>query len=195
MPTAHSLRPSGADLFERLSLEALLARYGSGRRRERIEPIYRSMLAEAGRLASPAALLAEVGMEAAGPSLQWIPPQPVALVLGVCTLGACVDERIHELMETSLAAAAVLDEIASLGVRRLTAQAHALVRAEAEARGLKSGAPYRPGLGRCPLEAQRMVFEYVPARDIGVSMNEHLLMTPPKSTSLVIPLYPTTMQA
>ncbi len=67
---------------------------------------------------------------------------------------------------------------------------HRKVRREAERRGLKAGPAYRPGIGRWPLDTQRVLFALLPAARIEVSLDEHLLMRPVKTISVIIPLRP-----
>jgi hypothetical protein len=192
MQAVQTHRGGAADWLAALPLEKFLARYDNERRRRRVEPVYRAMLAEASRLAAPAAMHAQVPAEQVPELAGWLPPGPVAVVLAVCTAGAKFDERTRELLAGALAEAAVLDEISTALVRLVTNTTHQSIRAEAQTAGLKTGAPYRPGLGRCPMEAQRTIFGRLPAQDIGVTLHEGGLMHPAKTTSLVIPLFRST---
>jgi hypothetical protein len=175
----------------RLPLESFLARYGQGKRRDRVAPRYQAMLAEAERLAAPATIHLEAGVSQVASLSPWLTPEAVSVVLAVLTLGEPLDDEISRLSNNGeLAWAVVLDEVAVAMIRALTRELHAAIRAEAAGRGLKAGPAFRPGLGRWPIETQREVFAHLPAHEIGVRMNSHLVMQPPKSVSLIIPLLP-----
>lgn len=172
----------------RLSLESLLKRYKEPRKRQRWEPFYRTLLAEAERLSRPAALYDEFSLADVPELSPWLPPQTSGVVLAVCTLGPGVEAYLKELANSDMVSAVILDEIILALVTALTRQIHTSIRNEVQPRGLKAGAAYRPGVGRWPMETQRTVFVRLPAHKIGVTLDDHLWMTPAKSTSLIIPL-------
>jgi hypothetical protein len=82
----------------------------------------------------------------------------------------------------------VLNEVAIEWLRSLVMQLHQALRREMAARGRKAGPTYRPGVGRWPLETQRVVFAHLAAETIGVTLDEHLMMLPILSNSLIIPV-------
>lgn len=172
----------------RLPLESLLRRYKEPRKRQRWEPFYRTLLAEAEKLSVPAALYDEFSLAKVPELLPWLPAQTSGVVLAVCTLGPQIEAYLKELVNTDMVSAVILDEIILAMVTALTRQIHASLRNEVQLRGLKAGAAYRPGVGRWPLETQRTIFARLPAHKIGVTLDEYLWMTPSKSTSLIIPL-------
>lgn len=172
-----------------VSIERLLHRYRAVERRERLRPLYELMLEEAQRLAQPATVQAEFAADTLvelAPSFQ---PGTQAAVLAVCTIGHRVEEGIADLFEQNEPhLGMILDEICLQLVSGMARALHAGVRASARARGLRVGPPYRPGLGRWAMEAQRAIFSRLPAGEIGVMLSEELIMRPLKSTSLIIPL-------
>lgn len=172
----------------RLSTEQFVERYGSGPRREWAEVVYQAMLQEAERLSHPGSLYAEYSLEEVQALVPWLPQGSLAVVLGLCTLGFEVEKRIRELFEDEAASAVVLDEICLALVSAMARQIHHTVRRRAEDDGLHAGPPFRPGLGRWPLEAQHTLFARLPAQEIGVSLDDNLVMKPAKTTSLIIPL-------
>ena len=115
--------------------------------------------------------------------------ETTAVVLALCTLGPGVQMRIEELSQSDLLAAVVIDELTLAWVTAITRQIHGSIRSEVQARGLKAGPAFRPGLGRWPLGTQHTVFSRLPAQIIEVSLTEDLVMMPRQSTSLIIPLY------
>lgn len=172
----------------RLSLDSLLKRYKAPKKRQRWEPFYRTLLAEAERLAKPAALYDEFSLADVPELSPWLPAGTKAVVLAVCTLGPPVETYLKELVNSDMLSAVILDEVILALVTALTRQIHTSLRSEIQPRGLKAGAAYRPGVGRWPLATQRIVFAHLPAHRIGVTLDQHLWMTPAKSTSLIIPL-------
>ncbi len=171
-----------------VSLERLLKRYGDGKRRARMEPIYRSVLSETVRISEPAAVYDEFQLGDLPELWPWLPLETTAVVCGLCTLGPDLQRHINEVSQTDIVSAVVFDEITLACVTAVTRQIHGLVRSEAQERGLKAGAAYRPGLGRWPIETQRTVFGRIPAHRIGVTLNEQLVMMPKQSTSMIIPI-------
>jgi hypothetical protein len=172
-----------------ISLERLLKRYGSGKRRERMEPIYRAMLAEVEDLSTPEAIYEEYPLDALAELSPWLYEDTAAVVLGLCTLGPKLQLRINELSSKDMLSIVVMDELTLAWITAITRQLHGLIRLEAQGRGLKAGPAYRPGLGRWPLEVQQTVFSKLPAEAIGVMLTDDLVMLPRQSTSLIIPLY------
>lgn len=172
----------------RLSVEPFLARYKNERRRRNIAPLYEAMLAEVKHLASPTTVHGEYPLDEVSELGAWFLPGSVAVVFGICTVGQKLERRIKELFQDEPHEAVVLDEIGVEIVRGLARDLRAIVKGRAAARGLKAGPGYRPGIGRWPLEAQRVLFARLPAGEIGVELNENLIMTPTRSISLIIPL-------
>jgi len=177
------------ETINNISLERLLKRYGSGKRRERMEPVYQAMLAEVEDLSAPEAMYEEFPLEALVELSPWLYEDTTAVVLGLCTLGPGVQMRINELTRKDMLSVVVMDELTLAWITAITRQVHGMVRSETEARGLKAGPAYRPGLGRWPLEAQRTVFSKLPTEFIGVTLTDDLVMLPRQSTSLIIPLF------
>jgi hypothetical protein len=173
----------------KISIERLLRRYGSGKRRERMEPIYEAMLSGVEDLASPEAIYDEFSLEVLSDLSPWLYQDTIAVTLGLCTLGPAVQLRINQLIREDMLSVVVMDEITLAWVTAITRQMHRMIRSAAEERGLKAGPAYRPGLGRWPLETQRIVFSHLPTQAIGVTLSEDLVMLPRQSTSLIIPLY------
>jgi len=171
-----------------LSLEWLLRRYTTSRRRRRLEPIYAAMLDEFKQLSRPRAVYDERPLSEVIELAEWAQNTTVAVAFVICTLGAPLDRRARELIQEDLAAAVILEDIALAGVTAVTRDIHSTIRQQAQTRNLKAGPAYRPGLGRWPMETQRTVFACLPGAEIGVALNERLFMEPMNSTSLIIPI-------
>jgi hypothetical protein len=174
--------------FPDLSVETFLKRYGDGKRRAKMEPVYQDMLDEARRLSRPQAMHGEFSLAEVTDLTGWLAPDTVSVVLGLCTLGQPIAAHIYDFSKNDMVSAVVLYEITLKVITALTLDVHASIRTRMQARGLKAGPAYRPGLGRWPLETQGTVFACLPAQQIGVTLNEHLIMAPTKSTSMIIPI-------
>lgn len=172
-----------------IPIARFLHRYRSAKRRERLRPLYELMMEEARRLAEPATVQAEFAAESLvelAPSFQ---EGTRGAVLAVCTIGSRLEQEIVELFaQDEPHLGMILDEICLQLVSGMARALHAGVRQSALTRGLQVGPPYRPGLGRWPMEAQRAIFNRLPAEAIGVTLDNYLMMHPLKSTSLIIPL-------
>jgi cobalamin-dependent methionine synthase I len=167
-----------------------LKRYKDHKKRQKWEPIYRELLAQAERLAAPAAIYDEFLLAEVTDLTAWLSADTAAVVLALCTLGQPIEAYFKELSQDDLLAAVIFEEIILAWITAFTRQIHAAIRNQGRTRGLKAGPAYRPGVGRWPLTTQRTVFACLPAYQIGISLNEQLWMTPSKSTSLIIPLIP-----
>lgn len=171
-----------------LDVENLIKRYKRPGAKERWRPTYQELLNDAERLAEPAVLCQEYALDEVDELHEWMPVQSSSVVLGVTTLGKTLDDHVNELNNTDMISAVILNEITLAMINAMTRSLHSAIRNETQTRGLKAGPAYRPGVGRWPLSTQEVVFRHIPAQDIGVSLDEYLLMRPIKSTSLIIPI-------
>ena len=121
-------------------MELLLKRYKQPRKRQRWEPFYRTLLAEAERLSRPAALYGEFPLADVPELSPWFPAGTSGVVLAVCTLGPEVEAHLKELANSDMVSAVILDEIILALVTALTRQIHTSVRSEVQPCGLKAGA-------------------------------------------------------
>ena len=171
-----------------LPIEPFLKRYGEGRRRRKMEPVYRAMLDAAAALCKPVVLHEEFSVTAVPELADTVSADTKSVVLAICTLGADTETEVRALIEDEPAQAFVLDEIALAWIVALTRDVHRSIREQKQAQGLRLGAAYRPGLGKWPLSLQETIFQLLPAADIDVILNEQLVMIPKMSTSLIMPV-------
>ncbi len=169
-------------------LDKFLKKYGEGRRRRNMELLYQKLLEEAGQHAQPRFMF-EAFPPAAVPDLQsYLSADSQGVVLGVCTLGHALHERLAVLGKEDSLAEYVLNEIGIEWLRRMVRELHQALRQSYAQQGLKLGPTYRPGVGKWPLETQRTIFSLLNTGPIGVSLDEHLFMLPILSNSLIIPV-------
>ena len=158
------------------------------RRRQKLVEAYCEGIATAEKLAEPKGIYVHSTQQACNELSHWLPENATAAYFGLCTLGDELDRYFRNLVENDLASASVLNEVALAWIVNITQDLHQRVRDEVGQNGLKTGAAYRPGLGRWPLDVQKTVFAELPAEQIGVCLSESLVMKPGFSTSLVIPI-------
>jgi len=161
----------------------------SGRRNSkntRLAAVRNAELAEAGRLIDPSAAYARLEAD----DIVRLPERlrvafqgAQAAVAVVCTIGEGLEKHSRELFDSSeYAHGWFLDLIGTLAVTRLAdAAARELVGDEAGARWAPGDDREDPGM-----EAQRLLFDLVPARMIGVRLSDHNVMLPVKSLSFFI---------
>lgn len=137
--------------------------------------------------ASPAAMLHAGGETLLAPRL--LPPagRLTALACAACTLGSKVEARVRALfIERRASLAMALDELANEWLFEVSRRAQDRMHADVARRGLSMSGELRPGDPGLDLEAQPAVLRLAGAEAIGVRVNEHMLMHPHKSTSMVL---------
>lgn len=172
-----------------IDLEDMLRRYKTPRRRKKMTKIYTDMLAVVAEHARPQAILEEFTRAELSKLAEWLKPETEAACLAIITLGPELDTQIDQITADDIAAGAVATEVSLAWITTIAQEVRQTAKQGIGDRPLKVGPAYRPGIGRWPLtEAQDVVFSKLDAAAIGVTINEFKLMTPNKSTSLIIPL-------
>lgn len=173
-----------------IHLEKFLRKYTRERSRKKVLPLYEKMMAEVATLAVPNVVFDYFSDDLVRTLNVNLPKKADGVVLAVCTLGKAVDERYFALVEEDeLALTAVLDEIALAWIVALTKSLHQSIREQAKPYHLKVGPAYRPGIGRLPIDLQKIIFKTLPVESIDVSLSEELVMHPIRSTSLIMPVF------
>lgn len=164
------------------SLDPLLKRYQG--RRPAIADMYRQMYSLAETLARPQQ--AQRTLPAASlPALAAFLPGAEQIMVGVCTIGPAVEERVEQLFSSDPVAAVILDEIGTYWVKALARDMHDGVRAVARAAGAKASPSYRPGIGRWPLALHQVIMAHVDAEAIDLYLAGDMLL-PQKSISMIV---------
>lgn len=108
------------------------------------------------------------------------------LYVGVCTLGAALDERIREHRERGdYLEMLLLDELGSWAVDNVRQQLYGRVEAELAPTGRRVSSPVSPGESAWPIREQRIIFKLVAADALGISLDSRNMMSPQKSLTLV----------
>lgn len=163
-------------------LEPLLSPYVG--RRPAIVESYHTMYELAGELARPQQerrLLPAAEL----PELAARLPGAEQIMLGACTLGPALEERVKQFFDEDPVAAVILDEIGTVWVKLLARQMHEELRASASAAGLQASPSYRPGIGRWPLSLHRLVLDHLDAAALGLSLLGDSLL-PQKSITMIV---------
>ncbi|MFT5194032.1 MAG: hypothetical protein ACI85U_001038 [Candidatus Promineifilaceae bacterium] len=172
-----------------VNLEDMLRRYKTPRRRKKMTKIYTDMLAVMLEHARPQAMFQEFDRADVAELEEWLNPETAAVCLGLVTLGPGLDKQTEALSADDVLAGAVVTEVALAWIGQLAKQVRTKANERIGDRPLKVGPGYRPGIGRWPLaQVQDLLFQKLDTAAIGVSLDEYKLMTPNKSTSLIIPL-------
>lgn len=174
--------------FPTPSIDKLLAKYKTERRRKRMRPIYTAMQEAAISTAKPEIWLERFRLDQLDELAPYTAEGTEGYFLGLCTLGAGLDEKIHLIGQEDIAAAAVIEEVALAMIVTLTNGMRATAAELVTAEGLKVGPAYRPGVGRWPIELQTLIFTHLPTEEIGVTLSEFMVMSPSKSTSVIVPV-------
>jgi len=109
------------------------------------------------------------------------------VALAVCTIGSLLDERASQLFAQGNAPAAlILDGVGTVAVGDVTKQIDTMACQQATERGMTAGPRFSPGSVGWAISDQKVLFELLPAEEVGVSLNDHLVMVPLKSVSFVV---------
>lgn len=112
-----------------------------------------------------------------------------SVVVAVCSIGAFLEEAASECFAEDPAMAVALDAFGSAAVDLVASAMCERVDAQAEAEGLRTTVPLSPGLVGWPVAGgQRQIFSLVDCPSAGINLTAGFMMTPKKSTSMVIGL-------
>ena len=109
------------------------------------------------------------------------------LLVGVCTVGQAISQRIQALQEErEMLQGMLLDSLASWAVDAVRGQLCYLVEQDATRQGRRVSAPMSPGESEWSVEDQAILFSLLDASQIGVSLSTSMVMHPLKSLSIII---------
>ena len=112
-----------------------------------------------------------------------------ALAVAVCTVGPEIDKVIEDSFGAGdYLEGMIADVVGNRAVEDVANKCARLICAEARELNLSAGSQISPGYGAWDTSGQRPVFEMLDPAPIGVSLNEHCMMSPKKSISFVAPL-------
>jgi len=107
----------------------------------------------------------------------------------ICTIGKSLEKQVERLTNRGeLTRAVILDAIGSVAAESAAEHLNQVIADEAKKKKLYSSNRFSPGYGGWKLEAQRFIFDLLPAEKIGVRLNRSFMMIPRKSISFAINL-------
>ena len=114
-------------------------------------------------------------------------PEAKELAAVVCTIGLRLEKKVaYYFSKKEPLRGLLLDGIGSASVDCLAYEACQFVRREALSRGYQTSSPLNPGMPGWSISEQWRLFKLVPAGQIGVHLTPLAIMSPRKSTSMVI---------
>jgi hypothetical protein len=120
-------------------------------------------------------------------------PEPIQgaefFAFALCTVGDLIEGGIRALNARGKPVEAlILDAVGSAAVSELAEAVACEIAQWARGMGYGVSRAFEPGAGatRWPLGNQKLVFEHLPAQEIGVTLTEDLLMRPRKSLSFLM---------
>ncbi len=115
----------------------------------------------------------------------------VCAVLFAASLGRAVDVAIQKLSFTDMTRAVLMDAAASAMIEEVCDQAEAELRRDFGQQGLFLGSRFSPGYGDLPIALQKDFLAALDAgRSIGLSCTPAAILTPSKSVTAVMGLFP-----
>ncbi len=157
------------------------------RGRELVEPVILYDLFPVEEVHPGEVVLKEVRLRSKGLAKLWAQAQEVALIL--CTIGPALDEQVSaHFVASDPLRGLVLDAIGTAALEGLAEEACRLIAEVAKGKRWEASAPLSPGNLDWGLEEQRVFFDLLPAKEIGLRLKESYQMTPLKSLSLAVGL-------
>ncbi len=112
------------------------------------------------------------------------------VALCICTIGPQIESESSQLMKSDeMMKALILDAIGSEAVEQVARQTDKVLCEKAREIDLWPSKRFSPGYKSWNIEEQRYIFRMIPGEDIGVTLNESLMMIPRKSVSFRINFY------
>jgi hypothetical protein len=113
------------------------------------------------------------------------------IVLVVCTIGPALEARVEAMTaDRDILHAMALDGAGVAALRLVSETLYDRVERESTARGWGYGMRAQPGQEGWDIWQQRVLFDLLPAEEIGVRLTDSCLMLPRKSVSFVIGMGP-----
>jgi len=112
------------------------------------------------------------------------------VALCICTIGSGLEKEVKLLTnQNDLLRALILDSLGSEAVEEVALQSDRKIAEEALKMNLWPSKRFSPGYGEWDLKEQQFIFKTLPAKKIGVELNDSFMMIPRKSISFRINFY------
>ncbi len=114
------------------------------------------------------------------------------VALCICTIGPKLEAEIAALIKKDeLIKGLIFDAIGSETVEQVAREADRTICERSRNMNLWPSKRYSPGYKSWGIEEQRYLFQMIPGKDIGVTLNESFMMIPRKSISFRVNFYKT----
>lgn len=110
------------------------------------------------------------------------------VVLFAATIGAKVDMRIRRAQMEGSAYSAIFQAAGAMFIESFVDKLNNKIKDDYKEKGFRSHPRYSPGYGDVSLEMQKEFFRLLPAKRIGLTLMESLVMAPEKSVTAFIGL-------
>ena len=110
------------------------------------------------------------------------------IIIFAATIGPQVDARIRRAQINSTADAAIFQATGAMFIEAFVEKLNEKLKSEYEKKGFRTHPRYSPGYGDVPLTIQKDFFRLLPAKRIGLTLMESLIMAPEKSVTAFIGL-------
>jgi len=116
-----------------------------------------------------------------------MPSPSERVALGVCTIGASLEEEECRLSDAGDALGAlVLDAYGSVAAEQVAEVLHARVCVAVQGEGLRAARRISPGYGKWALACQHDLLARLPTAEVGVRLTDSSMMIPRKSVSFAV---------
>ena len=140
---------------------------------------------------TPVVRLENTALELRGYSIARFLDGAVQVALLAVTVGMGIERELRLLSATDPVLSVAFDAAATAAVEEAADATSASIKAWAAGEGLRAGGRFSPGYGDLPLELQPQLLATLDAqRRLGITLSASLLMTPTKSVTAVMGLYP-----
>lgn len=109
------------------------------------------------------------------------------LGIAICTINSPLEDRVTELFANGeYPSALMLDSVGSVAIESAADYINSLLCRRAMTQDAETGPRLSPGYGSWELTDQRLLFDLLPADEIGVHLNDTCMMLPRKSISFCV---------
>lgn len=179
------------DFSAEVDKKEILRLLGHTSKRTRIKDGTRKLVAEMIKLS--AALVRPKGIysiqETKGLPGECLSESAEKVAFCICTIGSSLEKEVGTLTHKGeLTRAVILDAVGSVAAESVAELLNQVIADEAKKRKLYCSSRFSPGYGGWKLQAQKFIFDLLPAKKIGVRLNRSFMMIPRKSVSFAVNL-------
>lgn len=108
-------------------------------------------------------------------------------LVGVVTIGGLIEKKVSKLFsQGEFPRALALDAVGTVAIEDFSRRVRKFARQEINEQGFKTGRHFSPGYSGWEVSQQDIIFQCIPANNIGVRLSKGYMMLPQKSLSWTI---------